>query len=256
MLIQEGSCATICLNRPAYHNRLEIEDIRILSELIQKIETDRSIRVLILTGVGKTFSSGYDISAMRGAAMDPNRLEDTQRGELAFGSLCDQVENIRIPTICALNGPVYGGSTDLALACDFRIGIEGIRMFMPAARLGIHFYHSGLRRYVSRLGLAAAKRLFLTAQPLEAEDMLRIGFLDEIVAAGLLEERVKALAELLAENAPSAVTGMKQALNQISRGEDCRAQVDATFVASFSSDEFIEGMAAWAERRKPNFEGC
>ena len=127
---------------------------------------------------------------------------------------------------------------------------------MPAARLGIHFYHSGLRRYVSRLGLAAAKRLFLTAQPLEAEDMLRIGFLDEIVAAGLLEERVKALAELLAENAPSAVTGMKQALNQISRGEDCRAQVDATFVASFSSDEFIEGMAAWAERRKPNFEGC
>ena len=67
-----------------------------------------------------------------------------------------------LPTICALNGGVYGGSTDMALSCDFRIGVEGITMFMPAARLGLHYYAGGMRRYVARLGLGAAKKLFLT----------------------------------------------------------------------------------------------
>src|SRR3546814_5997079 len=89
---------------------------------------------------------------------------------------------------------------------------------MPAARLGLHYYESGLRRYATRLGLSTAKRLFLAAQPVEAEEMLRIGFVDELVPAGELATRVDALADLLAANAPLAVQGMKRALNAIAAG--------------------------------------
>src|SRR3546814_6410189 len=99
----------------------------------------------------------------------------------------------------------------MVLACDFRIGVEGMRMFMPAARLGLHYYESGLRRYATRLGLSTAKRLFLAAQPVEAEEMLRIGFVDELVPAGELATRVDAPAELLAANAPPAVQGIGRA---------------------------------------------
>ena len=84
-----------------------------------------------------------------------------------------------------LDGGVYGGATDLALCCDWRIGVSGTRMFMPAARFGLHYYPGGLRRYVRALGAAQAKRIFLTGQTLRAQEMLRIGFLTELVPRGL-----------------------------------------------------------------------
>src|ERR687893_246892 len=87
--------------------------------------------------------------------------------------MVDRLEAVRVPTIARLQGGVYGGATDLALACDFRIGHEGIEMVMPAGRLGVHYYASGLRRYVSRLGLNTAKRLFLTAERLDAAGAVR-----------------------------------------------------------------------------------
>ncbi|ACB96835.1 enoyl-CoA hydratase/isomerase family protein [Beijerinckia indica] len=254
ILIKEGPRVTLRLNRPAFHNRLERDDVLLIPKLIDKIEADTSNRVLILTGTGRTFSSGYDMQAMGKAEKPGHESDNEARGELVFGNLCDRVEKIRIPTICALNGSVYGGATDLALACDFRIGIDGMKLIMPAAKLGIHFYYSGQRRYVSRLGLAAAKRLFLTAQPIETKDLLHIGYLDEIATPETFATRVEALATLLAENAPQAVQGMKQSLNRIARGEDCQDETDTAFAASFKAHEFAEGMRAWGEKRKPAFK--
>jgi enoyl-CoA hydratase/carnithine racemase len=93
-------------------------------------------------------------------------------------------------TVAALEGNVYGGATDLALACDFRIGVEGMELRMPAAALGLHYYPSGMRRCVATLGLSAARRLFLTAEPLAATDLLALGYLDELVPAASLEAAV------------------------------------------------------------------
>jgi len=165
------------------------------------------------------------------------------------------MENVRVPSICALNGSVYGGATDLALACDFRIGIEGMQMFMPAARLGLHYYRGGLRRYVTRLGLAAAKKLFLTAATIDAAEMLRIGYLSELVPAVQLAAAVDTLAEQLAANAPLAVSGMKRALNQIARDEFDAVAFEQAVRAAASSEDVKEGLAAWAEKRKPQFRG-
>ncbi len=179
-----------------------------MRRLLEQVDADPALRVLVLTGSGnKSFSSGYNIGKIGGSTCD-----------VSFEELTDRLELFRLPTICALNGGVYGGSTDLALACDFRIGVEGMRMFMPAARWACIITRAGLRRYVSRLGLGAAKRLFLTAQPIDTAELLRIGYLDEAVPAERLVARVAEWVAMLAANAPLAVQGTKASLNAIARG--------------------------------------
>jgi enoyl-CoA hydratase/carnithine racemase len=238
--------ATIRLNRPRVHNRVEPEDLDVLHDLLGRIEADPSLRVVVLTAGGRSFSSGFHIGEIGGS---------DKRGEGGFEKLADRMEALRLPTICALQGGVYGGSTDLALACDFRIGVTGIAAFMPAARLGLHYYLGGMRRYVTRLGLDTAKRMFLTAEKLDAETMLRIGFLTELVAPEALEARVDALAATLAGHAPLAVQGMKVALNAIARGDADPAAIDAAQRVALASADLKEGRAAWLEKRTPHFQG-
>ena len=254
---RSGFKAILRLNRPRRHNRIEPRDLEALQSMLIDIEADEGIRVLILTGTGKSFSSGYDLGDLKEA--EPSTVQDTANQDHAqqtlFAQVVDQLEQMRMPTVCALNGPVYGGATDLALACDFRIGVAGIKLRMPAAQLGLVYYAGGMRRYVQRMGLAAAKKLFLTAATLEASEMLRIGYLDEIVASSELMNRVNALAETLASNAPLAVYEMKQFLNQIAYGEIDPAAIDAAHTASMKSADAKEGIAAWFEKRKPNFRG-
>jgi enoyl-CoA hydratase len=243
--------AVVRLNRPRHHNRIEPQDLAELERLFGDIDHDRSIRVLTLTASGKSFSSGFHIGALveRRAGMG----EDPDRD--AFERTVDRLEQLRVPTIAALNGSVYGGATDLALACDFRIGVEGIRLLMPAARLGIVYYESGLRRYVTRLGVAAAKKLFLTAQPIDAGEMLAIGYLDEIVPAGELMARAAALADTLAVNAPLAVAGLKRAINETAAGRLDRDALAAVRALCSGSDDHREALRAWDEKRIPRFVG-
>jgi enoyl-CoA hydratase/carnithine racemase len=163
------------------------------------------------------------------------------------------LEDLRMPTICALNGGVYGGSTDLALACDFRIGVDTAEMFMPAARLGLHYYKSGICRYVSRLGVDNAKKLFLTADKIDAPEMLRIGYLTAMVPVAVLGEAVDRLARSLAANAPIAVRGMKRTINEIARGELDEAAADRRHRDSMRGAEIAEGIRAFAEKRSPKF---
>ena len=158
-----------------------------------------------------------------------------------------------MPTICRINGGVYGGSTDLALACDFRIGVDSCEMFMPAARLGLHYYKSGIRRYVSRLGLDNAKRLFLTAERIGAPEMLRIGYLTAMAAPETLDEEVDKLAAVLAGNAPIAMAGMKRAINEFARGALDEEAADRRHRDSMRSAEINEGIRAFAEKRPPKF---
>jgi enoyl-CoA hydratase len=244
--------AIVRLNRPREHNRLEPIDLAVLQETFAQIDADRSVRVLVLTGTGKSFSSGFHLGALaeRLAATDDNR-EDRD----AFERTVDRLEALRVPTIAALNGSVYGGATDLALACDFRIGIEGMRLSMPAARLGIVYYGSGIRRYVSRLGVAAAKKLFMTAAPIDAAEMLRIGYLDEVVAPENLMARAETLSATLAANAPLAVAGLKRAINETAAGALDRDALGAVRALCATSDDHAEGVRAWTEKRAPVFGG-
>ena len=246
----KGARATIRLNRPKHLNRLQSEDLGDLMKLFDRIEADGAIRVLVLTGTGRAFSAGYDLNSVADRATS---AREQQSAGSAFEVVVDRLEDLGVPTICRLNGGVYGGSTDLALACDFRIGVDSAEMFMPAARLGLHYYKSGIARYVSRLGVDNAKLLFLTAQKIGAPEMLRIGYLTAMVPEEALDEEVDRLATILAGNAPKAMAGMKRAINEFARGELDAAAVETRYRDSMQGSEIKEGVAAFAEKRPPKF---
>ena len=257
----DGARATIRLNRPRHLNRLQADDLAALVRLLDQIEADPAIRVLVLTGTGRAFSAGYDLNSVaeRAAGAEEKQKEaqkEEQSAGSAFEAVVNRLEDLGVPTICRLNGGVYGGSTDLALACDFRIGVDTAEMFMPAARLGLHYYKGGIKRYVSRLGVDNAKKLFLTAQKIEAPEMLRIGYLTAMVPAEALDEEVGRLAAILAGNAPVAMRGMKRAINEHARGELDEAAVDQRHRDSMRGAEIKEGIKAFAEKRPPKFESA
>jgi enoyl-CoA hydratase/carnithine racemase len=250
ILTLDGARATIRLNRPKHLNRLQPDDLEALLGLFDRLEADPAIRVMVLTGTGRAFSAGYDLGSIaERAASAPAE----QTAGSAFEVVANRLEDLSMPTICRLNGGVYGGSTDLALACDFRIGVDTAEMFMPAARLGLHYYTSGIKRYVSRLGADNAKKLFLTAQKIEASEMLRIGYLTAVVPAESLDEEVDRLADVLAGNAPVAMRGMKRAINEISRGRLDEAAADQRARDSMRGAEIKEGIEAFSEKRPPKF---
>ena len=125
-----GPRATITLNDPAKHNRLDPAGLSQLRAAVDAANANPGVRVTVITGAGeKTFCSGYDLGSIpSGKGQRPAESEDT------FETVMDRIEAMRMPTLCALNGGVYGGATDMALACDFRLGVKGMKFFMPAAR--------------------------------------------------------------------------------------------------------------------------
>src|ERR1700758_4843682 len=250
LLELDGARATIRLNRPRHLNRLQSEDLGDLVRLFDRIEADPAIRVLVLTGTGRAFSAGYDLNSVAERAVSES---EQQSAGSAFEVVVNRLEDLSVPTICRLNGGVYGGSTDLALACDFRIGVDTAEMFMPAARLRVHYYKHGLQRYVSRLGVDNAKMLFLTAQKITAPEMLRIGYLTAMVPLEALDEEVDRLVAVLAGNAPIAMRGMKRSINEIARGQLDEAAADRRARDSMHSAEIKEGVRAFTEKRPPRF---
>ena len=236
--------ATITLRRPEVANRLAPEDLEAMRAHIESVNQS-AVLVLRIRGTGKHFCSGFNIGKI-----DPSR-----NGGSGFEEMVDALEDCRPVTIAAINGGVYGGATDLALACDFRVGVEGTEMFMPAARLGLHFYRRGLERFHTRLGLDMAKRLFLTAQTLRADEMHRCGFLTDLVPAAEFDAAVDNLTATVASMAPLAITGMKRHLNRMARGALVPDELQADILKAALSADLKEGGLAFKEKRKPVFTG-
>ena len=240
--------ATITLNRPRHLNRLHREDLLALQAQLAELAADSTLRVVVLTGRGRLFCAGFNLEELGqadAAGHDPQLFEHT----------VDALEALPVPTIARLNGSVIGGATDLALACDFRVGIAGMELRMPAARLGLHYYPSGLQRYVSRLGLATAKRLFLLAQTVAAQELLQLGYLDLLAEANTLDDTVESMAQALLEGAPLALGGMKMSLNEIARGEFDLDRLRQRELRCAQSADLREGLQAFAQRRAPAFVG-
>ena len=247
--------ATITLNRPAHHNRLHVQDLQALQRHFAALAANPGVKLLVLTATGRSFCSGFHIGDFDGANPADAATNKHRAGPELFEQTVDALESLAVPTICRFNGSVYGGATDLALACDFRVGTSTMDLRMPAARLGLHYYPSGLRRYVSRLGLATAKRLFLLADSVPASELLALGYLDKLVAPDQLDAAVQTIADALAAGAPLALRGMKTSLNEIARGEFDLARLREREAVCAASLDLQEGKAAFAEKRLPNFTG-
>ena len=243
----DGPRATITLNNPAKHNRLGPAELTAFKAALDRVDAHTDVRLLVITGAGdKTFCSGFDIGSISA------RPDASGSG---FESLVDRVEAMRVPTLAALNGGVFGGASDLALACDFRLGVEGMRLFVPPARLGLHYYPNGLRRFVERLGPGTAKRMFLLAEEFSDRELLRVGYLDWLVPQAQLAQRRDAIAAQALALAPMPLVGMKRAINQIARGALDEERTRVAIAECYGSEDLKEGLAAHAAKRTPVFRG-
>ena len=250
VLAIEGGVATITLNRPAQRNKLENGDLQLLLAHFDTVERDACVRVLVLTantaGQPKpVFCAGFDIGG----------FDENGHGSTFFEQIPDRLASLRPVTICALNGSVYGGATDIVLACDLRIGLDGIEWRMPATALGLHYYPSGLQRYVSRFGVLAAKRAFLTARPFGMAQLQALGLFEAMCNTTDWNATLDALVQDVMALAPLAVQETKRSLNEIAFGDYDEHRLREREHMSCASADFAEGRAAFAERRKPVFSG-
>lgn len=242
----DGPVGRITLNRPEAHNALDSAGLAAFQRVLDGWAEEDSIRAVVITGTGKSFCAGVSLGDVAG-------LDFATDNPLT--RLCETLEAFPAPTIAAFNGGVYGGGMELALACDFRVGVTGMRAFAPPARLGIHYEPAGISRAIERLGAQMARRVFLLAESFEAPALLAAGFLDHLVEPKALEAKVKELTGTLAELAPLAVRGMKRTILELSRGTLDAEAARARITACFASADHAEGLAAQRERRAPRFEG-
>jgi len=240
-----GPMGVLRLRRPRQANRLELADLDAMARITGHLRTRTDVRVLVLEAKGPHFCSGFHIDAVPG--VDAPAL---------FERLCDAWEALPQITIAAIHGGVWGGATDWALACDFRLGTPACQMAVPAARLGLHYHGGGIRRLVSRVGLGPAKRLLLGGQTLLAEAMHDTHFLDELLPdEAALRTRVLDWAHEIAGLAPLALAGMKRHLNALAVGALNAAALTADQDRCAQSQDLQEGVRAWQERRPPSFMG-
>ncbi len=246
LLQLDDGVALISLRRPRQANRLTVDDLATLRGFIADVNANAAVRVLVLAGEGRHFCSGFDLGAL--VAVDAGAR---------FGELADALEAARPITVARLHGGVYGGAADLALACDFRLGAPAVDMFVPAARVGLHFYAGGLRRFVDRLGLATAKQVLLAGRTLDAPALLACGYLDQLLPdVDTLDAALAALTDELLAMAPLALLPMKQHLNAIAAGRLDERRLAADVLRARDSADLAEGQAAWAGKRQAKFKGC
>jgi enoyl-CoA hydratase/carnithine racemase len=245
-----GPVATLTLRRPSQRNSLTDDDLHTLLAHFDAINRNAAVHVVVLraetTGQKQAvFSAGYNVGGFDNDPMAP----------LFFEKIPEALERLRPVTICALNGSVYGGATDLVLACDFTVAQRGHSWRMPAAALGLHYYPSGLRRYVSRFGLQASKRAFLLGQSTPYEALDKLGIFEALVDAQDFETEVQNLVNTLCSMAPLALASTKKSLNEIAAGLYSELALKERSRHSVHSQDFAEGRAAFAERRAPQFTG-
>lgn len=241
-----GHVARLILNNPDRHNSLGREQLEGIQARLTEVAADQSVRVLIVSGAGtKTFCAGASLQ----------ELSAGQIADDAFQKMTCQLADLSIPTVCALNGDVFGGGAELALSCDFRIGVEGSRMRVPAAAIGLCYPLSGIQQFIRCLGVSLAKRILVASEEFNADSLLEIGFLDHLVTPNNLQQFANDFADHIAGLAPLAVQSMKRILTLVADGGvDPEIALELSTIC-LESQDLQEGFAAKREKRRPLFSG-
>lgn len=247
----EGGVATVTLNRPERFNALGARMVEELGDALDEVEGSGEVRAFILTGAGdRAFCSGVDLKER--AAMDADGKWAHNRALNAFAG---RLARLQVPTVAALNGLAFGGGLEISLACDFRIAAEGARFALPEVGLGIVPGAGGTQRLPRLVGPTRAKELILTARRISAETALEIGLVSKVVPAGSLMDEARALAAEIAANSPLALAYAKAAVDLASETslEQGLRYETAAIRATLASEDYAIGLAAFAEKRAPEF---
>lgn len=243
--------AVITINRPEALNALNAEVISDLEKVVEAVENDDEVRVLIITGEGRSFVAGADIGAQAVLDLDGGRKWG-QRGS----ALMRRIETLEIPTIAAVNGFALGGGCELALACDIILASEKAKFGQPEVGLGITPGFSGTQRLPRRVGIGKAKELVFTGRMIRAEEAEKIGLANGVVAPEALMDEAFKMARDILKNAPIAVKYSKAAIARgVEVGIDAGIAIEnELFAMCFASKDQKEGMQAFLEKRTAQFE--
>ena len=250
---RKGSVAIIRLNRAEKLNALTREMIVALSEIFTNLAGQPDLRAIILTGAGdRSFCAGTDITEL--GDLDNNRAREvSERGQ----ALCNQIESCGVPVIAAVNGIAAGGGCELALACHMRMASPNASFSLPETKLGIIPGYGGTQRLVREIGRGCALAIILTGRTVHAEEALRIGLANRVVAIGDVLTEAESLAREISNLAPLAIRACLEAVTRgielpLAEGLALEAQL---FSSLFATNDTREGTRAFIEKRQPVFKG-
>ena len=244
----------ITISNPDKRGALDHEILDTLTELVQQVDS----KCLVITGDGPVFSAGYDI----GNFSDESAFSEAAEKLVAhpFTDAIDALAAYRYPVIAAVNGHAIGGGLELAVTCDIRIAARGVKMGMPPAKIGLVYGHTGLRRFMAVCGLPYTNELFYLGRNVDADRAYDMGLVNQVVEPDELEETVLAMAEEIAANSPLSLEGNKRILRTLRQipgelPEDVEAELVELREACFHTEDFREGIKAFGEKRKPDWQG-
>lgn len=249
---REGRVAWIVLNRPERLNAISPEMLGELSKALDELEEDESVRVVVITGSGRAFSAGADITAFQG--LRPVKAYIFSR---RFQELLNKIERLAKPVIASINGYALGGGLELAMACDIRIASESSILGQPEINLGLIPGAGGTQRLSRLAGAARAKEIVFTGDQITARDAEKIGLVNRVVPGDRLEAETRSLATKLSEKPPIALMMAKHSITYGSEAplETSLVLEAAAFSNIFSTEDLIEGVSAFLQKRRPEFKG-
>ena len=251
--ITDDGILTITMNRPEVHNAFDSNQIARMIKALEIADSKPEVRVVIIAGKGKSFSTGGDINYMR--AMGNNSYQQNLEDAAQLAKLMKTLNFLTKPTIARVQGVAMGGGVGLVSCCDFAIGTDRTKITLTEVKLGMA--PATIAPYVvSTIGEKAARRLFISAQTINAEEALSLGFLSELVTEVELDSAINKLANSLLKNAPNGMRLAKQAIQRVTSGiiDEELIEYTAKLIADIrDSDEGKEGLSAFLEKRPPNW---
>jgi enoyl-CoA hydratase/carnithine racemase len=243
--------ARLTIANPQRRGALDHDILDALAEHVRTLEA----RCLVIRGSGSVFSAGYDIGNLKG-----QEFEESAERLVAhpFHDAIEALEAYRYPVVAEVNGHAIGGGLELALTCDIRVAARGAKLGMPPAKLGLIYSHTGLAKFIDVCGAANTAELFFVADNVDADRALAMGLVNQVTEPDDLEQRVLELATEIASHAPLSLEGNKRVMRAL-RSRSLPAEVERELIelreSCFRSEDFREGVRAFAEKRKPVWRG-
>jgi enoyl-CoA hydratase len=251
----DGAIGWMTFNKPARRNAVSLDMWEAMPAILDRFEQDPAVRVIVLKGAGEqAFVSGADISQFEQARSSP---ESNAHYDRVSGEASQRLATCGKPTIAMINGFCIGGGLAIAVACDIRIADEGARFGIPAARLGLGYEASGVKKLMDLVGPSFTKEIFFTARHFSAAEAREMGLVNRVVGGGSLADYTRQYCATIGDNAPMTMHALKRTVGELIRGEKADLAVcEALVKACFDSQDYVEGRRAFMEKRRPVFRGA